>query len=911
MPHKHPIYGTDPHFKIDGDTRVITNMSDVKVALMQGDHNSERFTFEIPRYVDGHDMSLCNICQIHFLNVGSSNRATNTGIYEVDDLQFDPKDEQNRVVLSWLISSNVTKYVGSLSFVIRFGCSTDGVVDYIWNTAVHSGITISSSICNSETVVQDYTDILEQWRNELFSSIPIVKTIQNPDGVTITITDKEGTTESVIKNGERGPKGEQGIQGPKGDIGPQGIQGPKGDTGPQGVKGDTGPQGPQGVKGDPGKDAVIDKTLTKSGQAADAKVTGDSVTTLKEALKGFVPKQQGVENNGKILGIGSDGLVFPVEKPSGGTGGRVDLDATLTNPDKAAPANLVGEIKDKLKKQYNLFENTAGFNKCDATKLEWSKNLSTSDGSEIVGVEANGVTPFVNVEDAKKVNFYTCDVSGIPAGGCFKTFFYTKDKVLISYEKNDNMVVQQAISVPLNARYARFVIVKYGSRPNYMLLFDRDDTPNYEAYKEVEPPNVAEKLKTIDAIKNGSNAKAGYALKIKAFDESGKPNEFEYGEASGSVKNTLVTSTNKLNNSKIIEGYYGKDGVYKKVSGFSTVSEMIPLDLKSKIINVYGCDAVGVPNDTWYSLVFFDESKEYIQGTGIINNSTGYVIDTIYNIPPNAKYIIPSFLVAKKTLKYMLTFEETMYGYDEFNCIAVPYDLTLYKLRTSKWEGKKVLVIGDSISTSNYRGLQENGQNNPMWKKWDDILADRLGFDMTKDAISSSGFIVQPTTTAVGKDSICNRVDNYPSDGNYDMIIIFAGINDFLQGISVGTVTDDKTSNFISAVDYSVKTLIERFPKARLVAMLPLPIGMYSNLSQNDTSEYVNALIDRYDYYGVPYLDLAHNSGFRPHIQSFKDTFTLRGGSSSNPVFDGLHPNQDWDNNYLVPMVEDFINKFI
>ena len=202
MAHKHPVYDTDPHFKVDGDTRVIINMSDVKVALMQGDHNSERFTFEIPRYVDGHDMSLCNICQIHYLNVGSSTRATNAGIYEVEDLQFDSNDEQNRVVLSWLISSNVTMYVGSLSFVIRFGCSTDGVVDYIWNTAVHSGITISSSICNSETVVQDYTDILEQWRDKLFSTY----------------------------------------------------------------------------------ESIIDKTLTKSGQAADAKVTGDSVTALKEDI---------------------------------------------------------------------------------------------------------------------------------------------------------------------------------------------------------------------------------------------------------------------------------------------------------------------------------------------------------------------------------------------------------------------------------------------------------------------------------------------------------------------------------------------------------------------------------------------------------------------------------------------------
>lgn len=49
-------------------------------------------------------------------------------------------------------------------------------------------------------------------------------------------------------NGEKGEKGEQGIQGPKGETGPQG---PKGETGPQGLKGDKGDPGP------PGKDAEI------------------------------------------------------------------------------------------------------------------------------------------------------------------------------------------------------------------------------------------------------------------------------------------------------------------------------------------------------------------------------------------------------------------------------------------------------------------------------------------------------------------------------------------------------------------------------------------------------------------------------------------------------------------------------
>ena len=43
-----------------------------------------------------------------------------------------------------------------------------------------------------------------------------------------------------------------------------------------------GPQGPQGAKGEPGKDAVIDATLTKEGEAADAKATGEAISHLKD-----------------------------------------------------------------------------------------------------------------------------------------------------------------------------------------------------------------------------------------------------------------------------------------------------------------------------------------------------------------------------------------------------------------------------------------------------------------------------------------------------------------------------------------------------------------------------------------------------------------------------------------------------
>ena len=67
MAHKHPVYDTDAHFKINHITRAITTQDDLKT-IMQGDHNSERFSFEIPNVIDGHDMKLCNKVLIHYMN---------------------------------------------------------------------------------------------------------------------------------------------------------------------------------------------------------------------------------------------------------------------------------------------------------------------------------------------------------------------------------------------------------------------------------------------------------------------------------------------------------------------------------------------------------------------------------------------------------------------------------------------------------------------------------------------------------------------------------------------------------------------------------------------------------------------------------------------------------------------------
>ena len=169
--HEHPVIDADKHYIIDPITRAVTNATSKKNTLIQNDHNSERFTFEIPKLVDGHDMTLCNSVQIHYINIESGTSKKKTGLYEVMDFPSDVVEEiDGNLTFSWVISGNATKYAGTLSFLISFVCIIDGIATYRWNTGINSSIIIAKGILNDESIVESYPDILSQWRKELFET---------------------------------------------------------------------------------------------------------------------------------------------------------------------------------------------------------------------------------------------------------------------------------------------------------------------------------------------------------------------------------------------------------------------------------------------------------------------------------------------------------------------------------------------------------------------------------------------------------------------------------------------------------------------------------------------------------------------------------------------------------------------
>ena len=164
MSHTHAVTDSDPNFVVDGSTRKIETSATSN--LVQYDHNSQRITFQVPRYIDGHDMSKCNVVQVHYQNISANKKKQNNGIYEVDDLAISMADA-DLLTCSWLVSQNATQYGGTLNFVVRFACVENEATQYAWNTSVYTGLVVSNGINNTDIVIQEYPDILSDHESRL------------------------------------------------------------------------------------------------------------------------------------------------------------------------------------------------------------------------------------------------------------------------------------------------------------------------------------------------------------------------------------------------------------------------------------------------------------------------------------------------------------------------------------------------------------------------------------------------------------------------------------------------------------------------------------------------------------------------------------------------------------------------
>jgi hypothetical protein len=185
------------HFEINGSSRFIKETSETKLVVVQGDHKSEVLTFKMPRYIDGHDMTLCNKIRIHYINLDTKTNNKSADVYEVTDLTLCEECE-DVLTFTWTIEAPATKYSGTLSFLVKFECTEGENVLYQWNTAKYVSVNVLAGIDNSEEFVEKYSNVLEEWYNELTKGADSIEELNQQAIAEIELA-KEDAKENIEK----------------------------------------------------------------------------------------------------------------------------------------------------------------------------------------------------------------------------------------------------------------------------------------------------------------------------------------------------------------------------------------------------------------------------------------------------------------------------------------------------------------------------------------------------------------------------------------------------------------------------------------------------------------------------------------------------------------------------------------
>lgn len=221
------------------------------------------------------------------------------------------------------------------------------------------------------------------------------------------------------------------------------------------------------------------------------------------------------------------------------------------------------------------------------------------------------------------------------------------------------------------------------------------------------------------------------------------------------------------------------------------------------------------------------------------------------------------------------------------------------RIRTEKLNGKRVLVLGDSISTDYYGS----------YRKWvTDLIDDGyLPSDTMNNSIHATGFVARYNSE---ENDFISRLEAVENPETYDLVIVFGGINDYIHSVPLGESGGNKLAAFKPAVDYFFDYLIQNFTQARIAVLRPLrTFNVYANqvgVKQDVYSAYIGEVARKYC---LPVLNLTEESGFCPFIDTFKQRWTLIPSGYATP--DGVHPNEEYERKYLAPMIWKFIEGLI
>jgi lysophospholipase L1-like esterase len=214
----------------------------------------------------------------------------------------------------------------------------------------------------------------------------------------------------------------------------------------------------------------------------------------------------------------------------------------------------------------------------------------------------------------------------------------------------------------------------------------------------------------------------------------------------------------------------------------------------------------------------------------------------------------------------------------------------------NQWINKNGIALGDSI-TYGQGGTAPSGTDQAGYVG---IVKNKLKLA----TYSNKGIAGRPMANGSANGEGTNTTGKTVDYTNVDLVTIFAGTNDFKLNIAIGTQGAIGDTTFVNTTFYGayrelIEYILSHKPTVKIVLITPIQRdnGGYDVNTTNTVSckliDYINAIKNIGQMYGIPVLDLYSQSGI---TKLTLNTLTV----------DGLHPN---DGGYI--RIGNLISKYI
>lgn len=207
------------------------------------------------------------------------------------------------------------------------------------------------------------------------------------------------------------------------------------------------------------------------------------------------------------------------------------------------------------------------------------------------------------------------------------------------------------------------------------------------------------------------------------------------------------------------------------------------------------------------------------------------------------------------------------------------FSVVRYNDTFNRWRGRTIDFIGDSI-------VYGIGANTTV----DGVTMNTSGYMLKLSEINTNNYGISGSTISdfVNQNPMVNRFNSMST--SCDAVVIWGGTNDFWFNVPMGeTYSNGKTLNmntktFKGALNYLLDGIQKKFPNVPIIIMTPMhrnPTSQYTDREPNTEnlylSDYVNAIKEIAEIYGIRILDMYASSGINPY--------------NTEDMTDGLHPS--------------------